>query len=176
VGLALLALLVAGALLRGWEGRVGVREAVSPLLPAGLLLGAGVLVDDVRLLLAFPVLVNLLLLLGFGATLRSGRVSAVERFARMQEEELPDGAVAYCRSVTKVWCVFFVLNGAAAGAFALWAPVSWWAAYTGAVAYVLMGLVFGVEYVVRKARFRRYGRGLQDRFLSLFFPPRIEAR
>lgn len=176
VGVGLLALLVSAALVRGWESQAGIRSAVSPLLPAGLLLAAGVLVDDVRLLLAFPVLVNLLLLLGFGATLRSDQVSAVERFARMEEEELPEGGVAYCRRVTMVWCVFFALNGAAAGGLALWAPLSWWAVYTGAVAYVLMGLVFGVEYVVRKARFRRYGRGLQDRFLSLLFPPRIETR
>jgi uncharacterized membrane protein len=94
----------------------------------------------------------------------------------MKEKELPEGGVAYCRGVTKVWCVFFVLNGAAAGGLALWAPVSWWAAYTGGAAYALMGLVFGVEYVVRKARFRRYGRGLHDRILSVLFPPRIEAR
>jgi uncharacterized membrane protein len=52
-----------------------------------------------------------------------------------------------------VWCAFFVVNGSAAAALAAWAPLSWWAAYTGLVAYLLMGILFVGELVLRKLRF-----------------------
>ncbi len=32
----------------------------------------------------------------------------VERLARLQEPELPDSGVRYTRTVTKVWCGFFL--------------------------------------------------------------------
>jgi uncharacterized membrane protein len=40
---------------------------------------------------------------------------------------------------------------------AAFAPVSWWALYTGFLAYILIGLGFTVEFIARKRRFRRFG-------------------
>jgi uncharacterized membrane protein len=56
--------------------------------------------------------------------------------------------------VTQAWCVFFVVNGALAFGTALFAPEAVWSLYTGVVAYVLMGLMFGGEYLLRM-RFKR---------------------
>jgi uncharacterized membrane protein len=95
----------------------------------------------------------------------------VERFARLQDPELGPAQVVYCRSVTKVWCGFFVLNGALSATLALWAPLSVWALYTGLLSYVLIGLLGAAEYVVRKFRFREYGSGLHDRLIARVFPP-----
>jgi uncharacterized membrane protein/peptidoglycan/xylan/chitin deacetylase (PgdA/CDA1 family) len=131
---------------------------------AGLLLLAAML-DDPRFILAYPALVNLVLLAQFGWTLRSGP-PMVERFARLQVDDLSPHELAYCRSVTAVWCVFFVLNGVTAALLAGWASQNVWALYNGFVAYVLMGLLFAVEYVVRKARFGRFGPGLLDRMIE----------
>jgi uncharacterized membrane protein len=77
--------------------------------------------------------------------------------------------------VTVLWCAFFTLNGAATGLLAALAPRSWWALYTGAIAYVLMGALFAGEYLVRKARFGRFGPGLLDRLLARLLP-RASAR
>ena len=101
----------------------------------------------------------------------------VERFARMQDPHLaagPDGPAKqrHCRQVTQAWCVFFVLNGLVAGVLAFAAPTRVWAIYSGGVAYALMGAMFAGEYVLRKARFREYGRGPQDWLLRRVFPPR----
>jgi uncharacterized membrane protein len=142
-----------------------------PLAILALVL-VGVILDDRRYVLAMPVLVNGLLLATFGSTLAPGATPMIERFARVQEPELGLAKQAHCRQFTWVWCGFFALNGTAAAALALWAPIAWWATYTGLVAYVLMGLLFAAEYVVRKARFREYGRGPQDRLLARIFPPR----
>ena len=81
----------------------------------------------------------------------------------------------YCRSVTLVWCAFFVVNGAAAALLAAFAPRGWWAGYTGVVSYVLVGALFAAEYVVRKARFGRFGRGPVDRLLA-HVPPEAGHR
>lgn len=146
--------------------------AMAALVAGPLLLAA--LLDDPRLILAVPAIVNLLLLLQFGLSLRTGR-PMVERFARMQVDDLSPAELRYCRSVTVVWSAFFALNGAAAALLAAFAPRSWWALYTGAIAYALMGALFAGEYLVRKARFGRFGPGLLDRLLARLLP-RASAR
>lgn len=134
-----------------------------------LLLALAAISNDARFVFALPVLINLVLLAQFAGSLRG--TPLVERFARMQQPELGIAQVAYCRSVTKVWCGFFVLNALTSAGLALWAPLSWWTLYNGLLAYGLMGLLGASEYVVRKFRFREYGPGLHDRVLSRVFPP-----
>lgn len=121
---------------------------------AGLALaGLAVAANAVLPLKLYPVLVNAALLAAFGASLVSG-MPMVERLARLREPDLPAQAVAYTRRVTQAWCVFFVVNGAIALGTALFAPEAIWSLYTGVVSYVLMGLMFGGEYLLRM-RFKR---------------------
>jgi uncharacterized membrane protein len=101
----------------------------------------------------YPVLVNGVLLAAFGYSL-AAPPSMVERLARLREPDLPPAAVGYTRRVTQVWCGFFVVNGAIALGTALWASEAVWSLYTGVVAYLLMGLLFGGEWLVRR-RFKR---------------------
>jgi uncharacterized membrane protein len=128
--------------------------------------------DPVGLLLA-PVLMNLVLLSSFSLSLWTDR-PMVERFARLHVHDLPPDEVRYCRSVTKVWCGFFVLNGGICLVLALQRESALWALYTGFVSYLLIGTLFGAEYVYRHWRFRRYRGGFADRALSSLFPPRLE--
>lgn len=101
----------------------------------------------------YPVLVNAALLAAFGYSL-AAPPSMVERLARLREPDLPDAAIGYTRRVTQVWCGFFVINGAIALGTALWASEAVWSLYTGVVSYLLMGLLFGGEYLLR-LRFKR---------------------
>jgi uncharacterized membrane protein len=146
-------------------------RAMAPLAPAIVLAGLAGLVRDPRFLLAAPFLISLALLWAFARTLRAGRVPMVERFARMQESTLPPGGDRHCRSVTKVWVGFFIVNAGLSGALALWGPLELWTLYTGLIVYLLIGATFTVEYIVRKAKFRRYGRGPHDWLLAKVFPP-----
>lgn len=169
LGLVLLAALLPGLVSKL---RTADRAHLWPVLRVPLsifaLVGLGAALNEPRFFYALPVLVNLMLLANFAATLR-GPVSMIERFARMQEPELPPGGEAYCRKVTIVWCWFFVANAAASAALALWAPVAWWSLYVGGIAYLLIGVMFTVEYVVRKATFRRFSDALPDRLLRKVF-------
>lgn len=101
----------------------------------------------------YPVLVNLALLAGFGYSLTTP-MSAVERMARLRGADYPPVAQAYMRTVTQVWCGFFVFNGSVALGTALWASEAVWSLYTGVISYLLMAALFGVEYLVR-LRFKR---------------------
>jgi len=167
----LLAVATALAVVRLRSAPSGERlRALGPAAALAALTAVGFALDDSRFVLALPVLINAALLIAFGSTLRGG-TPLVERFARMQVEDLSPKEVRYCRSVTVLWSGFFVVNGLSAGLLAWLAPVSWWALYTGVIAYVLVGLLGAGEYVVRKYRFGRFGRGLHDRVLAAILPP-----
>jgi uncharacterized membrane protein len=185
VGLWIVALLVPGLVLRFRRASRADLWAVArvPLAILAVVL-LGVIFDDPRFVLAMPVLINGVLLVTFASSLFADH-TIVERFARLQEARLAGTStppplstaqIAHCRQVTWAWCIFFVLNGGAAAVLALTAPVFWWAAYTGGIAYALMGALFTAEYVVRQYRFRRYGRGLHDRLLARILPPREGAQ
>jgi len=123
--------------------------AIAALTFCALLALAG----DPALLRWYPVLLSILLLGVFGLSLKFGP-PMVERLARLREPELPEVAVRYTRTVTQVWAWFFLGNGLITTGLALWAPLSWWTLYTGLIAYLLMGLLFAGEWLVRQ-RVRR---------------------
>lgn len=114
--------------------------------------------NDALPLKLYPVLVNAALLAVFAASLRHPP-SVVERIARVRHGELPPQGVAYTARVTRVWCGFFVLNGAVALGTALWADDRTWALYNGLLAYVAMGLLFAGEWCVRRRVLREPARG-----------------
>lgn len=118
-----------------------------------LLVAMAVASNAVLPLMLYPVLVNAAFLGAFGFSLVSGP-PMIERLARLREPDLPPAAVHYTRRVTQAWCVFFVANGAVCLGTALFSTQAVWSLYTGVVSYVLMGLMFGGEYLLRM-RFKR---------------------
>jgi uncharacterized membrane protein len=146
----LAAVLVALALLGVWRGGFwGFSTATAAtLLAAATVAGGGE--TATRL---YPVLINAGLLVLFGLSLVYPPPIA-ERLARLSEPDLPAAAVGYTRRVTQVWCVFFAVNGSVALYTALAASLAVWSLYNGVVAYLLIGLLFGVELFIR-SRVRR---------------------
>lgn len=139
------------------NSRVSLVLLTALLIAVLLLAAAAVWSNGVLPLKLYPVLVNVGLLAVFGASLFTP-VSMVERFARMTEPELPAVAVAYTRRVTQLWCGFFICNGTLALVAAIWASEALWSLYTGVISYLLMGLLFGGEYIYR-LRFKRRQHG-----------------
>ncbi|MDR0736576.1 MAG: hypothetical protein LBF51_07075 [Zoogloeaceae bacterium] len=147
---------------RGGQGKTGGFSVFS-LLPRPLrclpgclvaLLGLAAIFWRSSLSLQFyPVLVNLMFLLIFAFSLTQEQ-SLIERLARRFEPGLPESGVRYTRRVTKAWCLFFIVNGA----ISLWsihAGEKTWAIYNGLVAYLLMGLMFVGEWLIRRHVRRR---------------------
>lgn len=156
--LVLALLCVAGLRLLGWQlggfwARAGWLALIGGLAALSLWRNS-----DVGLRL-YPVAVNASLLLVFFTSL-FGRQTLVEQLARLKEPQLPPAAVVYTRRVTQVWCAFFVVNGGIACYTALWASQEIWLLYNGLIAYGLMGLVAGAEWLVRRRlQARALGQG-----------------
>jgi len=102
----------------------------------------------------YPVLVSGVLLAVFGYSLWRPP-SMIERFARLQQADLPAQAIPYTRKVTWVWCGFFVLNGTIATATVFMSDQAW-ALYNGLLSYLLMGLLMAGEYLVRRRVQKRH--------------------
>jgi len=145
---------------------------IPAVAAAVVAIGTAIWNDPIGLLIA-PSLINLALLATFGSSLWTD-TPMVERFARSQIEDLSDAEVRYCRRVTQVWCGFFIANGSTALYLALIRDIESWTLFTGLISYVLIGTLFGLEYVYRHWRFRRYLGAFTDPLLKWFFPPRSE--
>ena len=116
---------------------------------AALLVGISVASEAELGLRAYPVLVNLAMLSVFATSLWRG-MPVIERLTRLKEPDLPPAGVRYTRQVTRVWCAFFLFNASIAGWTALHADLATWTLYNGLISYVLMGLLFGGEWLVRR--------------------------
>lgn len=131
------------------------RGALGVAAVAAVLALAAALFDSSEALLLYPVFMNGFLLLLFASSLAAGRVPVVERLARLKDPDLPPEGVRWCRSVTRVWCVFFIANGGTALATVLLGDPDLWALWNGCLSYVAMGLLFAGEFIARTIVMRR---------------------
>ena len=102
-------------------------------------------------LLWYPVAVNALFLIVFVSSL-FGTTTIVEFIARMSSrgKPFPPSAVRYTRNVTWCWVVFFVINLSVSTWTVLSGDIYCWTAWNGCISYILMGLLAGGEYLVRR--------------------------
>lgn len=152
---ALVALRIAVAGTRG-----GARRPVAWLLMTLALVAAFLLLvfpvlnlSDVRL---YPVFISACVASVFLGSLLTGR-PLVERIARAMEGDLPQAAIVYTRRVTIVWGLVLATNAVISLATALWGSMAIWTFYNGLLSYLIMGLVFGIELLVRRRMRRRWG-------------------
>jgi uncharacterized membrane protein len=131
--------------------RIGPWSVACGLLLAALAFGF----NNALPLKLYPVAVNASLLAIFGSSLKYPPCVA-ERVARIRVPDLPPPVVAYTRKVTWAWCVFFVANGLVA----LWTATRWpvqaWFYYNGIIAYLLVGVMFAGEWLVRRRVLAEY--------------------
>ena len=170
---------VAAAVLIGWvivrtlpivlSARRDHRRAALQLPAIALVFAVlGWISDDATWLLVLPSATQG----AFGiAFLRSlSGVPLIEHFARMVKPELGPGELAHCRAWTRIWGIYLLVLAAIGLGLARWAPLPVWTVYVGVVSYLLVGALFAVEYVIRKIRFRDYGRNPLDWLLAKLFP------
>ena len=112
-------------------------------------LGIAALFNKFQFLLYYPVATNLLFLIFFGYSLYQPQ-NIIEKFARLKDDNLPVSAINYTRKVTICWCLFFILNGSIALVTCLINDMYWWTMYNGLISYILIGLLMGVEWIVRQ--------------------------
>jgi uncharacterized membrane protein len=121
-------------------------------------------------ILYLPCFISASLLASFGSSLLYPPTT-VETFARMLVSELSPEEIVYCRRVTMIWILFFLLNGTTALYTACCTSLALWSLYNGLIAYIIMGLLFGAELSYRSWRFRRYAGLPTDFLFKKLFPP-----
>ncbi|MCR4822318.1 MAG: AMP-binding protein [Treponema sp.] len=134
-----------------------IKKNLRLLVSAGLLLLAGIIclaTGQTLFIKLYPVLMNLIFLFTFGSTLFISP-NICFRFACLADKKLASSMIArrvesYCFKVTLVWCIFFILNGSAALYTVFSKNDRIWSIYNGGIAYLIMGLLFAVEFIVRK--------------------------
>jgi uncharacterized membrane protein len=122
------------------------------ILPALALSLAFLWLDPLKseaLLRLYPVAVSAVLLATFGYTLMRPP-TIVARLASASGTTMTPAIERYTRKVTVAWCVFFVVNGIVALVIGLQGSMQTWLLYNGIVSYVLMGVLFAGEYLVRR--------------------------
>ena len=125
-------------------------------------------------LLLTPVVISFGMLAVFAGSFLQDE-TAVERLAKIQVPDLSERELEYCRRITAIWCGFFLLNGGTALGLAFWDDLELWTLYNGVISYILIGTLFGAEYLYRHWRYRRYVGAPLDPLLKWFFPPKDES-
>ncbi len=97
-----------------------------------------------------PILINLLLCSLFARTLGADATPLISTFARaVHGHELDEVAQHYTRAVTQLWVGLFMLLALVSLLLALFAPLEIWSLFTNLISYILVLLLFIVEYQVR---------------------------
>lgn len=140
------------AYLRNSKGIKTLLASISALCATVICIIA-FMADSQRIAMYYPVCVNAVLFFIFGGSLFSQK-PIITRLALLYDKELPDYAIEYTRTVTKVWVIFFMANGALAFITSQYCTVETWTLYNGFIAYILIGTLAGCEYLARMI-FRR---------------------
>lgn len=138
----------------------------KPFLSSVLFLTAGLfcfITGKEFFLKIYSVVINVTMLFVFGSTLIMPP-NIIFRFATLSDKSIKGSSFEqkvynYCQKVTVVWCCFFVLNGTAATLTTFSEKIfglspetarKVWAIYNGGISYVLMGMLFTIEFIIRK--------------------------
>lgn len=100
-----------------------------------------------------PVLITASVLAVFAGSLRAGQVPLVTRIAQAMRGSLDPEVLHYTRRVTQMWVLVLLALTAAEAGLALFAPLPVWSLFSNGINYLLVGLVFLLEYLYRRHRF-----------------------
>ncbi len=99
----------------------------------------------------YPVIMNISLFTIFFMSLRGTPIA--ESVAVKRGVVLDPSKKAYVRKVTKAWVYFFIFNGIVSFV-SIYSSMSFWTFYNGFLSYILIGMMFVGEYVVRRSVFK----------------------
>jgi uncharacterized membrane protein len=134
------------------------RRMRRPMLGAIALIAALALLDSTMAAKAYPVALSGGLALLFGSSLWRPH-SLVEQIAELGGDHLSPAARRYCRRVTLVWTIWLVINTLISAGLAIAGSLAAWTLWTGVISYVVIGLIFSGEFLLRRLLRRRHAAG-----------------
>ncbi|MEN8183352.1 MAG: hypothetical protein ABFS46_12545 [Myxococcota bacterium] len=134
-----------------------------------------VLTGEVRFLQLVPAAILAILCTVFLASLRGGG-SILKDAASALEPHAPEFIGPYCRKATLAYAALFAAQAAALVAVALSPPRQGWVLASSLLVWLPTLAGTAVEFLVRKAWFRNFGRGPLDQVLRRLLPPERTAQ
>ena len=141
------------------DWKAGYMNKLKPLLP---FLGTLCIVllfhfSKVYVLKFYPVIVNSFIFCVFFSSLFC-KETVIQKIAKkMEGGELSDFTRIYTRRLTYVWCVFLFINLSISIA-TVFMSEKIWTLYNACISYIALGVMFGVEYIVRIILRAKYDR------------------
>ena len=132
------------------QGRRPTGWMLGVALLALLITGLGVIEAGVMIIIP-PAIMFAALFVFFASSLRAEGTPVVTRLAAViRAEQLSPEIRSYTRKATIAWSVFFLAMLMASLMLGLWAPLEIWSWFSNFLAYVLIAVMFIVEYLVRR--------------------------
>lgn len=104
----------------------------------------------------YPVIVNSFIFCVFFSSVFCGE-TIIQKIAKKMDGELTDFSRNYTRKLTYVWCIFLFVNLSISFATVFMSPKVW-ELYNACISYIALGVMFGVEYIVRIILRAKYDR------------------
>lgn len=95
----------------------------------------------------YPVFANLTVFLVFFISTFS-KETVIQKFAKAVDGELSQNALIYTRKLTYIWSGLTFFNFIMS-LISVFMSTKFWAVYNGFIAYLLIGTLFFVEYIIR---------------------------
>lgn len=104
----------------------------------------------------YPVIVNSFIFCVFFSSVFCEE-TIIQKIAKKMDGELTDFSRNYTRKLTYVWCIFLFVNLSISLATVFMSPKVW-ELYNACISYIALGVMFGVEYIVRIILRAKYDR------------------
>lgn len=104
----------------------------------------------------YPVVVNSFIFCVFFSSVFCEE-TIIQKIAKKMDGELTDFSRNYTRKLTYVWCIFLFVNLSISFATVFMSPKVW-ELYNACISYIALGVMFGVEYIVRIILRAKYDR------------------
>ncbi|RDU56722.1 hypothetical protein [Helicobacter sp. MIT 99-5507] len=104
------------------------------------------------LIYIYPVFINMLFCIVFLLSLNGEALitQIAKKQAQIRGKVLDNKAIKYTRNLTKIWILFFIINGLISLCLIFLEDKVYWMIYCGVVSYILIGILFIAEFLYRK--------------------------
>ncbi len=129
-------------------------KALAPFIGMFAVIGIFHFTDFI-LLKYYPPVMNFCLFMIFFSSLFQER-TVIQKIALASDPDSNEAVMKYTRNLTYIWAVFTFLNFlVSVGTVFMSEKI--WALYNGFISYLLVGIIFIIEYIVRINFMRKYG-------------------
>jgi len=77
-------------------------------------------------------------------------VPLISRLAKIIKPDVSDVVMDYCRWVTWAWALFFLAVAIMSWLLSVYGSIELWSWFTNVLVYILVALMFIIEYIVRR--------------------------